>query len=103
MKKVYVRREDSYVLADSAAEGDIIVVTNDAKGPPEIKIGATLIVTVENMTVAEKLRDVLHAEEIIDWGDAVTLVVKATPDTVKALFTTQGIKRVDVSGEVRLL
>ncbi|MGC9052148.1 hypothetical protein [Pyrobaculum sp.] len=103
MRKVYVRRGDSYVLADPAEEGDIIVITNDAKGPPEIKLGTTLIVTVEDIKVAEELRDVLHAEEVIDWGDVVTLVVKATPDAVKALFTTQGVKRVDISGEVRLL
>jgi len=97
----YVKSGDKYIAR--GVEGlDVVVVENGAGGPDEIPLNRRLILTVEKTEVVEKLKEKCDVLDVLDFGGEVFVVLAPGPKSVKAAFSTPGVKRVDVERIYRL-
>jgi hypothetical protein len=97
----YVKSGDKYVAKE--AEGlDVVVVENGATGPEEIPLDRRLILTVEGAEVVERLKERCEVLDVLDFGGEVFVVIAPGPQSVKAAFSTPGVKRVDVESVYKL-
>jgi hypothetical protein len=97
----YIKSGDKYIAR--RAEGlDEVVVENGAAGPDEIPLDRGLVVTVEGAEVVRRLKEKCEVLDVLDFGGEVFVVLAPGPRSVKAAFTTPGVKRVDVEGVYKL-
>lgn len=97
----YVKSGDKYIA--KGAEGlDAVAVENGAEGPDEIPLDRRLILTVERAEVAEKLKERCEVLDVLDFGGETFVVLAPGPQSVKAAFSTPGVRRVYVERVYRL-